>query len=150
MTAIVRFVKPVFGWLQANLWVPALVSRLAMAGEFIPSGWGKLHDLPKLTAYFTELHIPAPAMNAAASATTELVAGILLLVGLGTRFAAASLIVVMTVAILTAKLQDVHSIDGFLYLSEPGYIVIFTWLVFHGGGRASLDAVIAGRHPRQP
>ena len=135
-------IEPVFGWLRANLWVPALLARLAMAGEFIPSGWSNLNHLPKMTEYFASLHIPAPGFNAAASAATELVAGILLLVGLGTRFAAASLVVVMSVAILTAKIHEVHSIDTFLYLAEPGYVVILLWLVFYGGGKASVDSRI--------
>src|SRR5579863_6103387 len=116
-----------------------------MAGEFIPSGLGKVSHLDKLTVYFVELKIPAPGLNAAASATTELVAGVLLLFGLGTRFAAAALTVVMAVAILTAKLGEVHSLGDFFYLPEPAYIVIFVGLIFGGGGRVSLDAVIAKR-----
>ena len=79
-----EFVRQVFARLQRNLWLPALVARLAMAGEFIPSGFGKVMNLPKLTADFVELGIPAPALSAAASATTEIVCGVLLLVGLGT------------------------------------------------------------------
>jgi putative oxidoreductase len=118
-----------------------------MAGEFIPSGWSNLHSLDKMTAYFESLHIPAPALNAMASAATELVAGALLLVGLATRFAAAALIVVMTVAILTARIHEagVKSIDTFLYLSEPCYVIILAWLVFHGGGRVSVDARLGKR-----
>lgn len=138
-TSVGARVKRIVTWLQDNLWIPALLSRLAMAGEFIPSGWSNLHSLPKMTAYFATLHIPAPGLNAIASAVTELAAGGLLLVGLGTRLAAGALIVVMTVAILTAKIHEgnVNSIDTFLYLAEPGYVIILTWLVFHGGGRVS-------------
>jgi len=142
---ILAFADRVLPVLNRNVWLPILLARLAMAGEFVPSGWGKLHDLPKLTRYFVELKIPAPGLNAAASATTELVGGLLLLFGLGTRFAAAALTVVMTVAILTAKIHDVHTLGDFFYLSEPAYVVIFLWLVFQGGGRASLDHMIAQR-----
>ncbi len=147
MESIAARAKSTFAWLGKNLWIPALLSRVAMAGEFIPSGWSNLHSLPKMTAYFESLHIPAPGLNAAASGATELVAGALLLVGLGTRFAAAALVVVMTVAILTAKVHEgsVTSIDTFLYLAEPGYVVILVWLVFNGGGRASLDARLGKR-----
>lgn len=139
--------ESVFDRLSKNLWLPALLARLAMAGEFIPSGWSNLHHLDKMAAYFASLHIPAPGLNAMASAATELVAGLLLLIGLGTRFAAASLVVVMTVAILTAKIHEpaVHSIDTFLYLAEPMYVVICLWLVFYGGGKASVDARVASR-----
>jgi putative oxidoreductase len=139
----VEFFRRLFARLQRNLWFPALVGRLAMAGEFIPSGLGKVTDLHKLTAYFVELGIPAPAVTAAISATTELVCGVLLLLGLGTRFAAAALTIVMTVAILTAKLHEVHSVGDFFYQPEPAYIVIFLWLIFGGAGKVSLDHWIA-------
>ena len=145
MAKMVELVREVFGRLQRNLWLPALVGRLAMAGEFIPSGFGKLMALPKLTAYFVELGIPAPALSAAASATTELVGGLLLLVGLATRFAAAALTVVMTIAILSARLPDVHTVGDFFYLPEAAYIVIFLGLIFGGAGHVSVDRWIAGR-----
>jgi putative oxidoreductase len=138
-------VREFFALLERNLWLPALVARFAMAGEFIPSGFGKLTNLPKLVAYFVELGIPDPARVAPASSTTELTCGVLLLVGFGTRFAAAALTVVMTVAILTAKLRDVHTVGDFFYLPEPSYIVIFLWLIFAGAGKVSVDHVIARR-----
>lgn len=148
MAGFVTFVERAFEWLSRRTWVPLLLARIAMAGEFVPSGWGKLHDLAKLTAYFATLGIPAPAANAAASATTELVGGVLLLAGLGTRFAAAALTVVMTVAILTARIHDAHTIGDFFYLPEPSYIVIFLLLVFAGPGKASIDQMIADRRAR--
>jgi putative oxidoreductase len=145
---IVQLLDRVFAALRKNVWLPVLLARLSMAAEFIPSGSGKLGNLPKLTAYFAQLGIPAPAVNAAATATTELVGGILLLLGLGTRFAAAALAVVMTVAILTAKIKEVHTLSDFFYLSEPCYLVIFIWLLFEGGGKVSLDELIARRRAR--
>jgi putative oxidoreductase len=145
---IVQLIDRVFAALTNNVWLPVLLARLAMAGEFIPSGSGKLGNLPKLTAYFATLGIPAPSVNAAATATTELVGGILLLLGLGTRFAAAALTVVMTVAILTAKIHEVHTLGDFFYLSEPCYLVIFIWLLFQGGGKVSVDELIARRRAR--
>jgi putative oxidoreductase len=144
----VEFVREIFAHLQRNLWLPALVGRLAMAGEFIPSGFGKVTDLPKLIANFVELGIPAPALSAALSATTELVCGVLLLVGLATRFAALGLTIVMTVAILTARLPEVHGVGDFFYLPEAAYIVIFLWLIFAGAGEVSVDHWIGGRAGR--
>jgi uncharacterized membrane protein YphA (DoxX/SURF4 family) len=69
-----------------------------------------------------------------------------LLIGLGTRFAAAALTVVMTVAILTARLQDAHTIGDFFYLPESAYIVIFLVLIFNGPGQTSVDRLIAERN----
>ena len=41
-----------------------LLVRVSLAAVFVPTGWGKIHDLEKVTAYFVELGIPAPHLNA--------------------------------------------------------------------------------------
>src|SRR5437867_12123456 len=81
------------------------LARLTLGVLFIGTGWGKLHGLDKVTDFFTELGIPAPGFNAVLAASAELICGALLLVGLLSRLAAIPLIAVMTVAILTAKLE---------------------------------------------
>ena len=144
----VTWVHGVFEALTRNTWVPALLARLALGYEFLSSGFGKVGDLPKLASYFRELGISAPGFNATLTACTELVGGAALLLGLGTRFAAAALTVVMTVAILTARLKDVHTLSDFLYLSEPAFVVLFVWLVFNGAGKASVDALLVKRFGR--
>src|SRR5215510_9574202 len=87
---------------NAFSWLPPTVARLTVGLVFFQSGWGKLHDLEKVTNYFTELGLPAPAFQAALASTTEFVCGTLLLVGLATRFAAVPLMITMCVAIRTA------------------------------------------------
>lgn len=146
---IIQFMRGVFARLERSLWLPPLVGRLAMAGEFIPSGFGKVTHPQKLIAEFVHLGIPTPALSAAASSTTELVCGVLLLVGLATRFAAAALTVVMTVAILTARRGDVHTLGDFFYLPEVVYVVIFLWLIFGGAGPVSADHWIAKKVARE-
>src|SRR5438067_2388770 len=81
-------------------WLPLLFVRLCLAAVFIPTGWGKLHDLAKVTDFFTELGIPWPHLNAVVVAVSELGCGALLLVGALSRLAAMPLIVSMTIAIL--------------------------------------------------
>ena len=66
-------------------WLPPTVARLAVGWVFFQSGWGKLHDLGKVTDFFTELGIPAPGFHAVLTSSTEFVCGSLLLVGLGNR-----------------------------------------------------------------
>ena len=60
-------------------------SRLAWSS--VGTGWGKLHDLDKVTKFFTELGIPAPGFNAVLALTAEFVCGSLLLAGLFSRLA---------------------------------------------------------------
>ncbi len=147
MQWIVERYRQVVELLRRNDWAPILLARLSIGLEFFLSGKGKLGKLDELTAYFVTLKIPAPGVNAAVTATTECVCGALLVLGLLTRLAAAPLVVVMAVAILTAQLKTVKEpfLSNFLYLVEWSFVVILVWLVFAGGGKASLDHVIASR-----
>jgi putative oxidoreductase len=84
-------------------WLPPTVARLTIGWTFLQTGWGKVNDLPKVIAYFTDLGIPAPQFQAPLAATAELVCGALILAGLFTRVASLPLIGTMLVAILTAR-----------------------------------------------
>jgi putative oxidoreductase len=153
MQAPVELLKRLFAALTRAEWVPILLVRLALGYEFASSGWGKVHHLEKITKYFESLHIPAPGFNATLTASTELVGGTLVLLGLGTRFAAAPLAFTMVIAILTARLHEgmcpgdgpPATLSDLLYLSEPAFLLMFVWLVFSGGGKASVDHLIALR-----
>ena len=115
------------------------LARLTLGVVFIGTGWGKLHGLDKVTDFFTELGIPAPGFNAVLASSAEFVCGALLLVGLLSRLAAIPLIVVMTVAILTAELENLHGISDLLGFEEWTYIVLALWIVVAGSGPLSLD-----------
>ena len=121
---------------------PAL-ARLTVGMVFLQSGWGKLHDLDKVTHYFTELGLAAPAFQARLVSATEFVCGGLVLVGLATRVAAVPLIVVMCVAIRTALRAQVDGLGGLVGLTEFAYIALLVWLGTNGAGPLSLDGLIA-------
>lgn len=124
-------------------WLGPLLVRLTIGLVFAASGWGKLHNLDGVTRFFEALGIPAPAAQAAFVSTVELVAGIMLMVGLLTRVAALFLIGVMAVALWTAKLPELHGIVDLAGTVELAYLVAFVWLVVAGPGTVSLDHVIA-------
>jgi putative oxidoreductase len=136
-----------------------LLGRLAMGVVFAVSGWGKLHNLPKVIEYFRSIGIPAPELQAPFAATNELVCGSLLILGLFTRLAAIPLIVVMCVAITFDP--DLHknitglgegqgfsgTLDAFSTLFQvPEFlnIVVLSYLVLYGPGLVSLDRLIGG------
>src|SRR4029078_9707440 len=83
-------------------WRPPLLARLVIGAVFVPTGWGKLHNLPDIVAFFRQLGIPYPELQAPVVSSIELVCGALVLVGLATRVAAIPLICTMVVAIVTA------------------------------------------------
>ncbi len=142
MSHLRRLVRSVSTRLQ---WLPPTVARLTVGWVFVQSGWGKLHNLPKVVAFFTELGIPAPQFQAVLAATAEFACGVLILIGLLTRVASLPLIVVMTVALLTAKKADIHELSDLFGMGEYLYIALLLWLGAYGAGPISLDAIFARR-----
>src|SRR6266404_6454152 len=127
---------------SALRWLSPTIARLTVGLVFFQSGWGKLHDLEKITGYFAELGIPHPAFQAELASTAEFVCGGLLLLGLGTRFAVVPLIVTMCVAIRTAQWENVDGIGSLVGLLEFSYIALLVWLGTDGPGPLSLDRLI--------
>jgi len=66
------------------------------------NGWGKLHNLGRVTQFFASLGLPAPGATATFVATFEFVAGILLAIGLLSRVAALGLVIDMLTAYITS------------------------------------------------
>lgn len=122
-----------------------LLARITLGVLFMSTGWGKVHNLDKVAAFFAELHIPAPALQATFVSYVELIGGALILLGLVTRLAAIPLLVSMAVAILTAKAEEVHGLPDLFGLVEWTYLAMLAWLALAGPGRASLDQLIFGR-----
>lgn len=131
--------------LEGLQWFALLLGRLAVGLLFMSTGWGKVHDLEKVTHFFEQLGIPAPGFNAVLVGYSELICGTLLVLGLVTRFAAIPLIVSMTVAILTAKRADLHGVFDLVGFDEFTYACVLIMIGLLGPGAASLDHVLARR-----
>ena len=129
-------------------WFPPLLARVTTGWVFVESGWGKLHNLDKVTEFFQSLGIPAAELQAPFVATTEFVGGLLVLVGLLTRLASVPLAATMVVAIITAKASDITAFSDIFGLSEFLYIVLFIWLIVAGPGAVSVDHFLARRLPQ--
>lgn len=142
-----KFIFELYGRLTSILekgtWLPLLLARLSVGSVFVVSGWGKLHNIPKVVAYFTDLGIPMPEVQARFVAMTEFSCGSLILIGLLTRLASVPLTITMIVAILTAKMGDIGGVSDLLGLDEFLYIVFFVLLIIRGAGPISVDAVLS-------
>lgn len=143
MDALLNVNDRVLGIAKKLEWLVLLLARLTVGIEFVSTGWGKVHNLAKVTAYFGELGIPAPALNATFASFTELVCGSLLVLGLGSRLAACPLIVTMIVAIITAKKDELHGVTDLVGFVEWTYIALLAVVAVFGPGIASLDTYVA-------
>jgi len=139
MDALLRIRRSLLSVADRLSWLPPTLARAAIGVVFAGTGWGKLHNLDKITAFFAELGIPAPGFNAVLVSSAELICGVLILVGLLTRLASLPLIVVMVVAILTAKRGDIGGLSDLLGFTETAYVVLLAWLATAGPGPLSLD-----------
>jgi putative oxidoreductase len=126
-------------------WLPPILSRICVGWLFMQTGWGKLHDLPRVAEFFRELGIPAPELQAPFAATAEFVCGTLILAGLATRLATVPLIVTMIVAIATARRADLSGIADLFGFVEYLYILLLLWIGVAGPGPLSLDRLVAPR-----
>lgn len=75
----------------------ALVGRILIAYLFVPAGWSKIGNFSGTSGYIASKGLPLPDVGAAIAIAVELVAGLLLLVGWKTRWAAL-LLAVFTLA----------------------------------------------------
>lgn len=126
-------------------WLPPLAARVSVGLVFVSTGWGKLQHLDRVIEYFQSLGIPAARYQAPLAAVTELSCGVLLVAGLGTRFVAVPLSVIMLVAIRTALWPDLEGALDLLGREEFLFIVLFGWLAVAGAGAVSLDHLVARR-----
>ena len=62
-----------------------LLVRLYWGFQFAQTGWGKLHNLAKITSFFATLNIPLPGIAAPCVSMLEFIGGILLILGLCSR-----------------------------------------------------------------
>ncbi len=136
--------------LASTLQSPMLLAvRLYWGWQFAQSGWGKLHRLDQMTAYFATLHLPMPALTATFVPGLEFVGGLLLIVGLGSRLIGLLLAGAMSVAYWTANRDAVMSVFSNpvkFYNADPFtfWFAALLVLVF-GPGRYALDFLIERR-----
>jgi len=126
-----------------------LVVRLYWGWQLATNGWGKLHNLPRVTEFFASLGLPAPGPTAAFVATVEFVGGILLAIGLLSRIASLAITIDMITAYVTADraaLLSFFSEPGKFYVADP-YTFLFAGLLIliFGPGKLSVDTLLERR-----
>lgn len=123
-------------------WAP-LVLRLALGAIFTWHGYDKVvtNGVPAIGQFLASLGFPAPDVFAYILSYGELAAGILLILGLFTHWAAKFAVVVGVVAFFTVHWKNGFAVGGAAYGYE--YIMLITAAALSvmttGAGKYSLD-----------
>jgi len=139
-----------------------LILRVGMGGYLATHGWGKLQMV--IGGHFDQFGDPIGLGNTASlilATGAEFVCALLVVVGLGTRLAAAPVVFTMGVAAFVVHGANPWTMgEGYrLYMEklaeswaskEPAmlFLIAFLALMFTGPGKYSIDALICGRKGR--
>jgi putative oxidoreductase len=121
-----------------------LILRAYFGWAFFRAGLGKLLNVQVQTDFFRGYGIPLPEFNVYLAGTTEVVCGLMLMVGAASRIITIPLIVTMIVAYLTAHTEQFQALwdNPPLFFKAPPFPYLFTCLVvlLFGPGLISVDA----------
>jgi putative oxidoreductase len=119
--------------------------RVAVGIFFVAAGVQKVLDHDDYVVRFDRWGLPAPSTAAYVAAGIEIVAGLILLLGLATRFAALVLLIEMLVLAATGG-----RVDGGAELVTAGVLAFFCLILVArgGGGWQLLDVIDPPRGPR--
>jgi putative oxidoreductase len=124
-----------------------LFVRLYWGIQLMQSGWGKLHNLGKVTDFFTSLNLPMPHQMAIAISSLELFGGLLLAIGLFSRLISLVLTVNMVMAYVTADREALLSIisDPDKFTAAAPYVFLIASLIvfLFGPGCFALDELLS-------
>jgi putative oxidoreductase len=130
-----------------------LLVRCYWGWQLIESGWGKLHNLAKVTEFFSSLHLPMPAQMAVFISCVEFFGGIFFALGLLSRITALVLTVNMLMAYLTADREALFSVfsdpDKFYAAAPYTFLIAALIVLIFGPGKFCLDFLL-GRLLRSP
>jgi len=128
-----RLLAPRFHGVAA--WLPTLVAVVAGV-IFVSFGIPKFADHASEAVDFKRYEVPLPSLAVYFAGVVETVGGLLLIVGLFTRLAAAALALQMVAVVATAGRGE----GGFLNLGvAPMLFVAMAFLVWSGPGALSID-----------
>ncbi|MBM7844759.1 DoxX family protein [Herpetosiphon giganteus] len=122
------------------------ILRIVVGFIFFMHGWEKFNGGIEGTAVFLgSLGIPAPTFMAVLLIATELIGGIMLILGLFTRYVAVAEAIAMVVALVTVHLENGFSSQTGGYEYVLALIGASLALVLLGSGSLALDNLLSPR-----
>jgi len=153
MTATINLYFTLTGWLERiGAWLAPLGLRLLLAWEFWESGVEKFRGENWFADIQSQFPFPFSILPADLSwflATwSELLGAVALVVGLGTRFFSASLIILTVVAWMAVHAGNGYNVCDNGFKLPLIYLVLFMPLLLNGAGKLSLDHWISRKIQR--
>jgi putative oxidoreductase len=123
----------------------ALLARLLLAALFLPAGISKISGFAGTAGYIGSVGLPMPELGAAIAIAVEVLGGIALIVGFGTRWAALALAVFTLVATFFfhaywALPAEQQMMQQLMFMKNIGVVGGLLALAAFGAGAFSLDA----------
>jgi putative oxidoreductase len=128
-----------------------LFIRLYWGWQLVESGWGKLHNLDKVTEFFTSLGLPTPGPTAVFISSLEFFGGILLALGIFSRLISLMLTVNLITAYITADREALSSIfsdpDKFIAAAPFTFLFASLLVLIFGPGKIAVDTLLGRWFP---
>lgn len=155
MNSLPAQIRRIYAWAvraASTLQSPFLLFvRVYWGFQLTQNGWGKLHNLARVGQFFASLGLPAPGFTATFVASIEFIGGILLAIGLLSRFIGLVLTIDMLMAYITADREALFSIfsDPDKFTAAAPYTILFAALIvlIFGPGKFALDTLLLRRYP---
>lgn len=123
-----------------------LILRVYFGYQFFLAGKGKFENFDRTVGFFEKIQIPFPEINVYLAGGAELIGGLLLIIGLGSRLVSLPLIFTMIIAYVTAHNAELMAIfsDTEKFLSASPFLYLLTSLIIllFGPGCFSVDKLI--------
>lgn len=123
-----------------------LLCRLYWGWLFMEAGLHKLQDIDSFAESLNNYHLPLVYLNAYLAAYSELIGGILLIIGFASRLAAIPLAIVMLTAYSTVHVDALKNIFNTPseFVSQAPFNFLLTTLIVlaFGPGRFSVDYLL--------
>jgi putative oxidoreductase len=150
MQAIMSLGCKTYGFLNAlGTWLPQLGLRFILAYEFWESGVEKFNGTNWFTDFTANFPFPfnivPPDISWFLATWSELLGAVALVVGLGTRFAATSLIILDLVAWYSVHAENGYNVCNNGFKLPLIYLILLLPLLFSGPGKASIDYLLSRR-----
>jgi putative oxidoreductase len=149
-TRLIQLTRDAFALLnRAGDWLALLGLRLLLAYEFWESGLAKLHgenwfaDIQDQFPF--PLNMVPPEISWQLATWTELIGPVALVLGLGTRFASISMIILTVVAWASVHAGNGYNVCDNGWKLPLIYLIMLLPLLLSGPGKLSLDHWIARR-----